>query len=166
MANVTRHHHWFLCFSIPPSRGPGDVIGDCKVQFLEEIYQVEKPGARALSAADGQFKRTHLIANPPHSEGRACLRCMCACGYESSLLQGRAAPSVSTARRTQTQSVASAPAACAAASRMLTCSCCVMSATWRFTSTASTRHWPPSQMTKTGERGIRAESRSRFKKVH
>lgn len=43
--------------SHPPSRGPGDIIGDCKVQFLDEIYQVEKPGARALSAADGQFKR-------------------------------------------------------------------------------------------------------------
>lgn len=41
-----------------PTRGPGDVIGDCKVQFLDEIYQVEKPGSRALSAADGQFKRT------------------------------------------------------------------------------------------------------------
>lgn len=49
----------------PFPRGPGDVIGDCKVQFLDEIYQVEKPGARALSAADGQFKRmqehTHKI---------------------------------------------------------------------------------------------------------
>lgn len=42
----------------PPPRGPGDVIGDCKVQFLDEIYQVEKPGSRPLSAADGQFKRT------------------------------------------------------------------------------------------------------------
>ncbi len=47
--------------SRPPSRGPGDVIGDCKVQFLDEIYQVEKPGARALSAADGQFKRMHTL---------------------------------------------------------------------------------------------------------
>lgn len=43
--------------SSPLPRGPGDVIGDCKVQFLDEIYQVEKPGSRALSAADGQFKR-------------------------------------------------------------------------------------------------------------
>lgn len=62
---------WFSCSFIsfflslfPPAarrplpRGPGDVIGDCKVQFLDEIYQVEKPGSRALSAADGQFKRT------------------------------------------------------------------------------------------------------------
>lgn len=41
----------------PSLREPGDVISDCKVQFLDEVYQVEKPGARALSAADGQFKR-------------------------------------------------------------------------------------------------------------
>lgn len=47
----------FSCIPVSP-RGPGDVIGDCKVQFLDEIYQVEKPGSRALSAADGQFKRT------------------------------------------------------------------------------------------------------------
>lgn len=40
-----------------PYSGPEDVIGDCKVQFLDEIYQVEKPGARPLSSADGQFKR-------------------------------------------------------------------------------------------------------------
>lgn len=64
-------HLWFSCSFIrfflslfPPAarrllpRGPGDVIGDCKVQFLDEIYQVEKPGSRALSAADGPFKRT------------------------------------------------------------------------------------------------------------
>lgn len=54
---------WFdLLFSLvwPFSllRGPGDVIPDCKIQFLDEIYQVEKPGARPLSAVDGQFKRT------------------------------------------------------------------------------------------------------------
>ncbi|KAG7253623.1 hypothetical protein CRUP_029144, partial [Coryphaenoides rupestris] len=35
----------------------GDVIADCKVHFLDEVYQVEGPGARPLSAADGQFKR-------------------------------------------------------------------------------------------------------------
>lgn len=56
--------HSFFLSLLPPAarrplpRGPGDVIGDCKVQFLDEIYQVEKPGSRALSAADGQFKRT------------------------------------------------------------------------------------------------------------
>lgn len=38
-------------------RGPSDVIGDCKLVFLDEIYQVEKPGAPPLSATDGQFKR-------------------------------------------------------------------------------------------------------------
>uniref|UniRef100_A0A3B4ZYM9 E3 ubiquitin-protein ligase UHRF n=1 Tax=Stegastes partitus TaxID=144197 RepID=A0A3B4ZYM9_9TELE len=63
--------------------GPGDVIGDCKVQFLDEIYQVEKPGARALSGADGQFKRTnrgpeckHCKADPD-AECRFCSCCVC-----------------------------------------------------------------------------------------
>lgn len=44
--------------SAPSRREPGDVINDCKVHFLDEIYQMEKPGARPLSAADGPFKRT------------------------------------------------------------------------------------------------------------
>lgn len=62
--------------------GPGDVIGDCKIQFLDEIYQVEKPGARALSAADGQFKRKsgpeckHCKADPD-AECRFCSCCVC-----------------------------------------------------------------------------------------
>ncbi|XP_030291098.1 E3 ubiquitin-protein ligase UHRF2 isoform X2 [Sparus aurata] len=62
--------------------GPGDIIGDCKVQFLDEIYQVEKPGARALSAADGQFKRKsgpeckHCKADPD-TECRFCSCCVC-----------------------------------------------------------------------------------------
>uniref|UniRef100_A0A671YE70 E3 ubiquitin-protein ligase UHRF n=1 Tax=Sparus aurata TaxID=8175 RepID=A0A671YE70_SPAAU len=63
--------------------GPGDIIGDCKVQFLDEIYQVEKPGARALSAADGQFKRMpngpeckHCKADPD-TECRFCSCCVC-----------------------------------------------------------------------------------------
>nr|WAJ60364.1 uhrf2 [Miichthys miiuy] len=62
--------------------GPGDVIGDCKVHFLDEIYQVEKPGARALSAADGQFKRKsgpeckHCKADPD-AECRFCSCCVC-----------------------------------------------------------------------------------------
>ena len=67
-------------------------------------------------------------------------------------IQGRAGRSVSTARPTLTPSVASALAACVGGSRTLTCSCCATSVTWRSTSTASTRRWPPSQMTKTGER--------------
>uniref|UniRef100_A0A669DKL0 E3 ubiquitin-protein ligase UHRF n=1 Tax=Oreochromis niloticus TaxID=8128 RepID=A0A669DKL0_ORENI len=62
--------------------GPGDVIGDCKIQFLDEIYLVEKPGARALSAADGQFKRKsgpeckHCKADPD-AECRFCSCCVC-----------------------------------------------------------------------------------------
>ncbi|XP_014852070.1 PREDICTED: E3 ubiquitin-protein ligase UHRF2 [Poecilia mexicana] len=62
--------------------GPGDVIGDCKVQFLDEIYQVEKPGARPLSSADGQFKRKsgpeckHCKADPD-AECRFCSCCVC-----------------------------------------------------------------------------------------
>nr|XP_046230944.1 E3 ubiquitin-protein ligase UHRF2-like isoform X2 [Scatophagus argus] len=62
--------------------GPGDVIGDCKIQFLDEVYQVEKPGARALSAADGQFKRKsgpeckHCKADPD-AECRFCSCCVC-----------------------------------------------------------------------------------------
>ncbi|XP_072227577.1 E3 ubiquitin-protein ligase UHRF2-like [Leuresthes tenuis] len=62
--------------------GPGDVIGDCKVQFLDEIYQVEKPGARPLSVADGQFKRKsgpeckHCKADPD-AECRFCSCCVC-----------------------------------------------------------------------------------------
>lgn len=132
---------------IAPSRGPGDVISDCKVQFLDEIYQVEKPGARALSAADGQFKSVcHTVLF--QFELYACIGVL----FDSLSLQGRAAQSVSTARLTQTQNAASAPAACAVGSRTLTCSCCATSATWRFTSTASTRRFPPSQMTRTGER--------------
>ncbi|XP_062268939.1 E3 ubiquitin-protein ligase UHRF2-like [Platichthys flesus] len=62
--------------------GPGDVIGDCKVHFLDEIYQMEKPGACALSAADGQFKRKsgpeckHCKADP-EVECRFCSCCVC-----------------------------------------------------------------------------------------
>lgn len=62
--------------------GPGDMIGDCKVQFLDEIYQVEKPGARPLSGADGQFKRKsgpeckHCKADPD-MECRFCSCCVC-----------------------------------------------------------------------------------------
>ncbi|XP_013871455.1 E3 ubiquitin-protein ligase UHRF2 isoform X2 [Austrofundulus limnaeus] len=62
--------------------GPGDVIGDCKVHFLDEIYQIEKPGARPLSSADGQFKRKsgpeckHCKADPD-AECRFCSCCVC-----------------------------------------------------------------------------------------
>ncbi|XP_058473165.1 E3 ubiquitin-protein ligase UHRF2-like [Solea solea] len=62
--------------------GPGDIIGDCKIHFLDEVYQLEKPGARALSAADGQFKRKsgpeckHCKADPD-TECRFCSCCVC-----------------------------------------------------------------------------------------
>ncbi|XP_016114723.1 E3 ubiquitin-protein ligase UHRF2-like [Sinocyclocheilus grahami] len=62
--------------------GPGDVIGDCKLQFLDEIYRIEKPGAPALSAADGPFKRKsgpeckHCKADPD-AECRFCSCCVC-----------------------------------------------------------------------------------------
>lgn len=62
--------------------GPGDLIVDCKVHFLDEIYQVETPGARALSASDGQFKRKsgpeckHCKADP-EAECRFCSCCVC-----------------------------------------------------------------------------------------
>ncbi|XP_061703665.1 E3 ubiquitin-protein ligase UHRF2-like [Syngnathoides biaculeatus] len=62
--------------------GPGDVIGDCRIHFVDEVYQVEKPGAPALSAADGQFKRKsgpeckHCKADPD-AECRFCSCCVC-----------------------------------------------------------------------------------------
>ncbi|KAG7477048.1 hypothetical protein MATL_G00089440 [Megalops atlanticus] len=62
--------------------GPGDVIEDCKLLFLDEIYRIEKTGARPLSAADGQFKRKsgpeckHCKADPD-SECRFCSCCVC-----------------------------------------------------------------------------------------
>uniref|UniRef100_A0A4W4FB69 E3 ubiquitin-protein ligase UHRF n=1 Tax=Electrophorus electricus TaxID=8005 RepID=A0A4W4FB69_ELEEL len=62
--------------------GPGDVIGDCKLLFLDEIYNIEKPGAPPLSHADGQFKRKsgpeckHCKADP-EAECRFCSCCVC-----------------------------------------------------------------------------------------
>ncbi|KAK6322806.1 hypothetical protein J4Q44_G00075980 [Coregonus suidteri] len=62
--------------------GPGDVIPDCKLLFLDEIYQIEKIGAHSLSAVDGQFKRKsgpeckHCKADP-ESECRFCSCCVC-----------------------------------------------------------------------------------------
>ncbi|KTF73348.1 hypothetical protein cypCar_00048785, partial [Cyprinus carpio] len=63
-------------------RGQGDVIGDCKLQFLDEVYRIEKPGAPGLSAADGPFKRKtgpeckHCKADPD-AECRFCSCCVC-----------------------------------------------------------------------------------------
>uniref|UniRef100_A0A6Q2X8D5 E3 ubiquitin-protein ligase UHRF n=1 Tax=Esox lucius TaxID=8010 RepID=A0A6Q2X8D5_ESOLU len=62
--------------------GPGNVIPDCKLLFLDEIYQIEKTGAPSLSTADGQFKRKsgpeckHCKADPD-SECRFCSCCVC-----------------------------------------------------------------------------------------
>uniref|UniRef100_A0AAY4DST4 E3 ubiquitin-protein ligase UHRF n=1 Tax=Denticeps clupeoides TaxID=299321 RepID=A0AAY4DST4_9TELE len=63
--------------------GPGDIIGDCKVLFLDEIYQIEKAGeAQSLSPADGKFKRKsgpeckHCKADPD-TECRFCSCCVC-----------------------------------------------------------------------------------------
>ncbi|KAK6494512.1 E3 ubiquitin-protein ligase UHRF2-like [Huso huso] len=62
--------------------GPEDVINDCKLIFLEEIYKIEKPGAPPLTSADGQFKRKsgpeckHCKADPD-SECRFCSCCVC-----------------------------------------------------------------------------------------
>uniref|UniRef100_A0A3B1KF53 E3 ubiquitin-protein ligase UHRF n=1 Tax=Astyanax mexicanus TaxID=7994 RepID=A0A3B1KF53_ASTMX len=62
--------------------GPCDVIGDCNLQFLDEIYHIEKPGAPPLSATDGPFKRKsgpeckHCKADPD-AECRFCSCCVC-----------------------------------------------------------------------------------------
>ncbi|CAL1569345.1 unnamed protein product [Knipowitschia caucasica] len=62
--------------------GPVEAVEDCKIHFLDEIYRVERPGATALSAADGQFKRKsgpeckHCKADP-EAECRFCSCCVC-----------------------------------------------------------------------------------------
>ncbi|KAF5898010.1 E3 ubiquitin-protein ligase UHRF2, partial [Clarias magur] len=62
--------------------GPSDVIADCKLLFLDEIYQIEKPGAPPLSGTNGQFKRKsgpeckHCKADPD-AECRFCSCCVC-----------------------------------------------------------------------------------------
>ncbi|KAL2099606.1 hypothetical protein ACEWY4_004000 [Coilia grayii] len=62
--------------------GPGDVIEDCKILFLDEIYDIERPGAPALSPSDGNFKRKsgpeckHCKAEPD-VECRFCSCCVC-----------------------------------------------------------------------------------------
>uniref|UniRef100_A0A672J8Q6 E3 ubiquitin-protein ligase UHRF n=1 Tax=Salarias fasciatus TaxID=181472 RepID=A0A672J8Q6_SALFA len=57
--------------------GPEDVIADCKVQFLDEIYQVEKPGVRPLSAADGHGPECKHCKADPDAECRFCSCCVC-----------------------------------------------------------------------------------------
>uniref|UniRef100_A0A7N8XP34 E3 ubiquitin-protein ligase UHRF n=1 Tax=Mastacembelus armatus TaxID=205130 RepID=A0A7N8XP34_9TELE len=63
--------------------GPGDVIGDCKVQFLDEIYQVEKPGPEMINFlfmffAPGKSgpECKHCKADPD-AECRFCSCCVC-----------------------------------------------------------------------------------------
>ncbi|XP_015193555.1 E3 ubiquitin-protein ligase UHRF2 isoform X2 [Lepisosteus oculatus] len=62
--------------------GPDDVISDCKLLIVEEIYKIEKPGAPPLTSADGQFKRKsgpeckHCKADP-EAECRFCSCCVC-----------------------------------------------------------------------------------------
>ncbi|XP_062867783.1 E3 ubiquitin-protein ligase UHRF2-like isoform X2 [Trichomycterus rosablanca] len=62
--------------------GPDDVIGDCKLIFLDEIYRIEKPGAPPLSITDGQFKRKSgpeckHCKGDPDAECRFCSCCVC-----------------------------------------------------------------------------------------
>ncbi|XP_032068857.1 E3 ubiquitin-protein ligase UHRF2 isoform X2 [Thamnophis elegans] len=58
---------------------PEDVINDCKLCFIEEIYKIEKPGAYPLTFADGEFKRKsgpeckHCRADPD----KECRFCSC-----------------------------------------------------------------------------------------
>uniref|UniRef100_A0AAQ4S708 E3 ubiquitin-protein ligase UHRF n=1 Tax=Gasterosteus aculeatus aculeatus TaxID=481459 RepID=A0AAQ4S708_GASAC len=67
--------------------GAGDVIGDCKVQFLDEIYQVETPGARGQNTSVSILVRhssrrksgpecKHCKADP-EAECRFCSCCVC-----------------------------------------------------------------------------------------
>ncbi|XP_074850979.1 E3 ubiquitin-protein ligase UHRF2 isoform X2 [Carettochelys insculpta] len=62
--------------------GPEDVINDCKIIFIEEMYKIEKPGAYPLTFGDGDFKRKsgpeckHCRADPD-AECRFCSCYLC-----------------------------------------------------------------------------------------
>ncbi|XP_065262078.1 E3 ubiquitin-protein ligase UHRF2 [Emys orbicularis] len=62
--------------------GPEDVINDCKIIFIEEMYKIEKPGAYPLTFGDGDFKRKsgpeckHCRADPD-TECRFCSCYLC-----------------------------------------------------------------------------------------
>uniref|UniRef100_A0ABM5FS86 E3 ubiquitin-protein ligase UHRF n=1 Tax=Pogona vitticeps TaxID=103695 RepID=A0ABM5FS86_9SAUR len=66
-------------YHIKYDEGPGDVINDCKLLFIEEIYKIEKPGAYPLTFADGEFRRKsgpeckHCRADPD----KECRFCSC-----------------------------------------------------------------------------------------
>ncbi|XP_019333559.1 E3 ubiquitin-protein ligase UHRF2 isoform X5 [Alligator mississippiensis] len=59
--------------------GPDDIINDCKILFIEEMYKIEKPGAYPLTFGDGDFKRKsgpeckHCRADPD----KECRFCSC-----------------------------------------------------------------------------------------
>ncbi|XP_041041881.1 E3 ubiquitin-protein ligase UHRF1-like isoform X1 [Carcharodon carcharias] len=62
--------------------GPLDMIGDCKVPFLDEIYKIEGPGADPITLADGQFKRKSgpeckYCKADPEKECRFCACRLC-----------------------------------------------------------------------------------------
>ncbi|XP_039401280.1 E3 ubiquitin-protein ligase UHRF2 isoform X2 [Mauremys reevesii] len=62
--------------------GPEDIINDCKILFIEEMYKIEKPGAYPLTFGDGDFKRKsgpeckHCRADPD-AECRFCSCYLC-----------------------------------------------------------------------------------------
>ncbi|XP_038257675.1 E3 ubiquitin-protein ligase UHRF2 isoform X1 [Dermochelys coriacea] len=62
--------------------GPEDIINDCKILFIEEMYKIEKPGAYPLTFGDGDFKRKsgpeckHCRADPD-TECRFCSCYLC-----------------------------------------------------------------------------------------
>ncbi|XP_031817809.1 E3 ubiquitin-protein ligase UHRF2 isoform X2 [Sarcophilus harrisii] len=85
-APSTSHSHSVnsedVVYYIKYDDGPEDTINDCKIQFIEEIYRIEKPGAHPLSFADGPFTRKsgpeckHCNADP-NKECRFCSCCLC-----------------------------------------------------------------------------------------
>ncbi|XP_044302810.1 E3 ubiquitin-protein ligase UHRF2 isoform X2 [Varanus komodoensis] len=68
-----------IIYHIKYDEGPEDVINDCRLLFIEEIYKIEKPGAYPLTFADGEFKRKsgpeckHCRADPD----KECRFCSC-----------------------------------------------------------------------------------------
>ncbi|XP_043403513.1 E3 ubiquitin-protein ligase UHRF2 isoform X4 [Chelonia mydas] len=69
-------------YHIKYDEGPEDVINDCKILFIEEMYKIEKPGAYPLTFGDGDFKRKsgpeckHCRADPD-TECRFCSCYLC-----------------------------------------------------------------------------------------
>nr|XP_048707735.1 E3 ubiquitin-protein ligase UHRF2 isoform X5 [Caretta caretta] len=69
-------------YHIKYDEGPEDIINDCKILFIEEMYKIEKPGAYPLTFGDGDFKRKsgpeckHCRADPD-TECRFCSCYLC-----------------------------------------------------------------------------------------